>query len=91
VRIHVRVRTGSRDDFVGGRYGSEEPPTLIVRVRALPHDGHANASCRRLLARAFGVSRDAVSIIAGAKSRTKIVEVRGADPGRFHTLLGLSD
>ena len=90
MRIHIRVQTRAREDVVGGRYGNDEPPILIVRVRAAPHEGRANAACVRALAEALGVPRQAVRIAAGERSKSKIVEVRGADPARIDTLLGMS-
>ena len=87
MRIQVRVHPRAREDHVGGRHGDGEPPTLIVRVRAAPHAGEANAACQRVLAEAFGVPRQAVQIIAGAKSRSKTFEVDGADTARFQALL----
>jgi uncharacterized protein len=91
VRIQVRVHPRARQDHVGGRHGEGEPPTLIVRVRAAPHDGEANAACQKVLADAFGVPRQAVTIVTGAKSRSKTIEVDGADATRFQDLLGPSD
>lgn len=87
MRINVRVKTRAQSDFVGGRYGSADPPTLVVHVRAAPSAGKANAACEAALAQAFGVARDAVTIVAGARGRSKIVEVRGADPARLNSLL----
>lgn len=91
MRINVRVQTRARADFVGGRYGDSDPPSLIVRVRAVPYEGLANAACLEVLAEAFGVPRRAVRIIAGASARSKIVEIDGADPTRFDELLETSE
>ena len=41
------------------------------------------------VAAAFGVRRRAVTLIAGASSRTKIVDVAGADPAVLDRLLSL--
>jgi uncharacterized protein len=90
MRIHVRVQTRARQDLVGGRHGSDDPPVLTIRVRAAPHAGEANAACQELLADAFGVPRRAVTIVAGARARSKVVEVRGGDPARLQALLGAS-
>jgi hypothetical protein len=74
---------------VGGRYGTDEPPVLIVRVAAPPTGGRANQALVAVLAAAFQVRRDAVTVVAGAASRTKVVEVSGADPARRDRLLAL--
>jgi uncharacterized protein len=88
MRINIRVHTRAHKDAVGGRYGSEDPPTLVVRVRAAPVDGLANAACVKALAMAFEVPRNRVKIVAGASARSKVVDVEGADPQRLKDLLG---
>jgi uncharacterized protein YggU (UPF0235/DUF167 family) len=76
VRITVRVRPGSSRPAVGG----EHDGALIVRVSARAVDGQATAAALDAVAAAFGVRRPAVTLISGASSRTKVVEVAGADP-----------
>jgi len=87
MRITIRVHTRAQRDFVGGRYGSGDPPTLVVHVRAAPHAGQANTACINALAGAFGVPKHAVKIVAGGRARSKIVEVQGADAARLEALL----
>jgi len=69
--VHVRPRS-SRSAILGVREGS-----LDVALTAPPADGAANAELVRLLARALEVRRGDVSIVAGASSRSKLVEVNG--------------
>ncbi len=47
-------------------------------ITAPPADGEANAALCVFLARHFGVSRSAVRVVRGEKSRDKIVALRGA-------------
>ena len=49
--------------------------------------GEATAATLSALAAAFGVSRSEVTLIAGARSRAKIIEVAGADPAVLNRLL----
>jgi len=56
---------------------------LKVAVTAPPVDGEANAAVIDLVARALGVSRGAVEVIAGASSRRKTLRVVGADRARL--------
>jgi uncharacterized protein YggU (UPF0235/DUF167 family) len=49
--------------------------------------GEATAATLAALAAAFGVSRSEVTLIAGARSRAKIIEVAGADPEVLKRLL----
>jgi uncharacterized protein len=83
VRITVRVRPGSAHPGVGG----EHDGALVVRVSARAVDGQATAAALAALARAFGVRRAAVTLVAGAASRTKIVDVEGADADELRELL----
>ena len=50
---------------------------LRVRVNAPPVDGAANEAVIEVLAKALGVAKRAVTIVSGATSRTKVVEVSG--------------
>jgi uncharacterized protein len=50
---------------------------LKVAVTAPPVDGEANAAVIDAIARALGVARGAVEVIAGASSRRKTVRVAG--------------
>jgi uncharacterized protein len=83
VRITVRVRPGSARPGVGG----ERDGALVVRVSERAVDGQATAAALTAVASAFGVRRNAVTLIAGATSRTKIVDVAGAEPGDLDRLL----
>jgi uncharacterized protein (TIGR00251 family) len=50
---------------------------LKVAVTSPPVDGEANAAVIELLAKALGVARGAVRVIAGTSSRRKTVQVEG--------------
>jgi len=79
----VWVRPGSARPGVGGERGG----ALIVRVSARAVDGQATQAALAAVATAFGVHRRAVSLVAGATSRTKIVDVDGASPAMLSRLL----
>ena len=83
VRITVWVRPGSARPGVGG----QRDGALVVRVSARAVEGQATEAALTAVAAAFGVRRRAVTLVAGASSRTKIVEVEGADPGMLDRLL----
>jgi uncharacterized protein len=76
VRLKVWVRPGSARPGVGG----EHDGALVVRVRPRAVDGQATAAALAAIAEAFGVRRQAVTLVAGAASRMKTVDVAGADP-----------
>jgi uncharacterized protein len=83
MRITVWVRPGSRSPGVGG----EHDGALVVRVSARAVDGQATAAALAAVAAAFGVRRQAVTLVAGTASRRKTVDVPGADPAVLNRLL----
>lgn len=85
--MSVRVHPGARRSEVGGRYGTDDPPVLIVRVAAPAVDGRANSALLEALAAAFGIRRRALTLVSGTTSRNKVVDVEGGDPARLDYLL----
>ncbi len=83
MRITVRVRPGSTRTGVGGAHDG----ALVVRVHERAVDGRATAAALTALAAAFGVRPQAVTLVSGAASRTKIVDVLGGDPAVLDRLL----
>jgi hypothetical protein len=60
---------------VGGRHGDGE--VLVVAVTARAVDGKATEAALRAVAEAFGVRRADVTLVTGAASRDKLVEIDG--------------
>jgi uncharacterized protein len=83
MRITVWVRPGSARPGVGGERGG----ALVVGVSKRAVDGQATEAALAAVAAAFGVPRRAVTLVAGATSRTKILDVEGADPATLQRLL----
>ncbi|MFH1171272.1 MAG: DUF167 domain-containing protein [bacterium] len=52
--------------------------TFRVAVHEPAHEGRANQAVLRALAKQFGVPQRCVLLIAGTKSRRKVVEIRPA-------------
>ncbi len=79
VRVRVRARPGARRTAVLGRW--EGPtgvdPAVLVSVSARAVDGRANAAVCAVIAEALGVRTRDVTLIAGHRSRDKVVEVVG--------------
>jgi uncharacterized protein YggU (UPF0235/DUF167 family) len=82
VRVTVWVRPGSARTGVGG----EHDGALVVRVGPRALEGKATAAALAAIAEAFGVHRHDVTLVAGAASRMKIVDVVGADPAALDRL-----
>ena len=72
--VHVRPRS-SRSAILGVR-----EKALAVALTAPPADGAANSELLNLLAKALDVRKGSVSIVAGASSREKLIQVNGIDP-----------
>ncbi len=79
----IWVRPGAGRTAVGG----EHDGALVVRVTARAVEGQANEAALAALARAFGVRRRSVTLVTGAASRTKIVDVDGGKQAVLDRLL----
>jgi uncharacterized protein len=75
-RIAVRLVPRSSRDELAGLQGE----AVKLRISAPPVDGRANAAALRLLAGVLRVRTADLRIVAGERSRTKIVGVRGLNP-----------
>jgi uncharacterized protein (TIGR00251 family) len=73
VRVSVHVQPRATRSEIVGVHGT----ALKVRLQAPPIDGAANEALVTLLAERLGVARRSVRVIAGATSRSKMVEVDG--------------
>jgi len=71
VRIVPRA---SRSEIVGEHDGA-----LRIRIAAPPVAGAANRELVRTLAKIFKLPQNAVEIVSGANSKSKVVRVRGVD------------
>jgi uncharacterized protein (TIGR00251 family) len=73
VRVDVEVKVrASRTKLLGMK-----AERLVVALAAPPVDGAANEALRRALAEHFGLPLKSVNIVAGEKSRRKVVELSG--------------
>lgn len=72
-RLRLRVAPGTAKTAVVGRHGEG----WKLRVAAPPERGKANDAVVSFLADTLSVPRASVSIVSGASSRDKIVELAG--------------
>lgn len=88
MRIAIRVKPGASRTRVGGRHGD----ALVVAVQARAVDGAATKAALEAVADAFGVRARHVTLVSGATSRDKVVEVEALAPevlaDRLTELLG---
>jgi uncharacterized protein (TIGR00251 family) len=78
IRLAVRLQPRASRNQVSGVHGDR----LKLQLTAPPVDGAANAACQAFLAECFEVSKGAVRLVGGEKSRDKLWEIAG-DPERL--------
>ena len=86
VVITVRVIPRAGKSGVAGTRGD----ALLVRLHAAPVEGAANEELIEVIAERLGVSKRAVEIVSGGRSRNKRVHVSGVDVESASRMLGLS-
>ena len=74
IKIRVRVKPGSK---VEGIRSWEEDGLLVVSVRAHAREGKANKSLIELLSSYLRIPKRNISIVTGATSREKVIEISG--------------
>ena len=74
MRVAIRVRPGASRTRVGGLHGDR----IVVAVTARAVDGAAREAALAAVADALGVRRRHVTLVSGATSRDKVVEVDDA-------------
>jgi len=84
VRLLVEVKLRASKSRVLGVKGER----LSVALAAAPVDGAANQELIETLAEHFGVARRQLRIVAGAKSRRKLVEIDGLAAADVRARLG---
>ena len=76
--LPIRLTPGASSDRIDGwDVDADGRPVLKVRVRARPVEGEANAALLKLMAKALGVPKSAVTLERGGQSRTKMLAVAG--------------
>jgi len=83
VQVTVRAQPKASRDAIVGPHGD----ALKIAVTAPPQAGKANQAIVRLLAKALGVRRSTVRIVAGHASRDKVVAVDGLTPAQVQDRL----
>jgi uncharacterized protein len=81
VALRVTPR-GGRDDIDGLETLANGRTVIKIRVRAIAEGGEANRAVIELLAKALGVPKGKVRVLAGTTSRLKQIAVDG-DPAKL--------
>lgn len=72
-RLPIKVVPGSSREGVAGWLGG----ALKIRVSAPAERGRANAAVEEILAKALGLPKQHVRIVAGTSAARKVVEIAG--------------
>ncbi len=75
VEITVRATPRAASNGVQGVLGG----ALKIRLQAPPVEGKANEALARFLAERLGIPARRISVVAGAASRNKRVQIAGVD------------
>jgi uncharacterized protein len=70
------------------RIGPEHDGRIKIAVTAPPVDGEANAAVIELVAKALGIARSSVAIVAGATGKRKTLEIEGVTLAQVRALVG---
>jgi uncharacterized protein len=81
--LKIRLIPNARKtEFAGYRDGE-----LLLRLNAPPVDGKANKAAIAFVSEYFGVTRSAVVLLRGERSRHKIFQIVGLNVGDFERVL----
>jgi hypothetical protein len=72
-RIAVKAHPRAKRTAITGRFGD----AYKLDLAAPPADGKANEECIRYFSELAGVPRRSVTIVQGANTRMKVVEIEG--------------
>jgi hypothetical protein len=77
VTLAVRAQPGAKKTAIAGVYGEGPAAQLKIAVQAPPIEGRANEALIAFLAETFALPKNAVELMAGESSRSKVFLLRG--------------
>jgi hypothetical protein len=77
VTLAVRAQPGAKKTAITGVYGEGAAAQLKIAVQAPPLEGRANQALIAFLAETFAVPKNAIEVISGELSRSKVFLLRG--------------
>jgi uncharacterized protein (TIGR00251 family) len=87
VTLAVRAQPGAKKTAITGVYGEGAAAQLKIAVQAPPIEGRANSALIAFLAETFGLPKNAVELMSGELSRSKVFLLRGVTLGQAEKLL----
>ncbi|MGB9407500.1 MAG: DUF167 domain-containing protein [Terracidiphilus sp.] len=91
VTLAVRAQPGAKKTAITGLYGEGPAAQLKIAVHAPPLEGRANQALIAFLAETFAVPKNAVELIAGELSRSKVFLLRGVTLEKANAALSAHD
>ena len=88
VTLAVRAQPGAKRTAITGLYGEGPAAQLKIAVHAPPIEGRANLALIAFLAETFFFPKNAVELITGDLSRSKVFLLRGVTLPQAEALLG---
>jgi uncharacterized protein (TIGR00251 family) len=85
ITLKVRLQPRASRDGIEGMHGD----ALKVKVTAPPVEGKANKAVKKLLAKQLGIALSQVEIIAGERSREKLLRISGISRAEMEKALGI--
>jgi uncharacterized protein (TIGR00251 family) len=77
VTLAVRAQPGAKKTAITGVYGEGAAAQLKIAVHAPPLEGRANQALIAYLAELFSLPKNAVELVTGELSRSKVFLLRG--------------
>lgn len=77
--VRVRVQPRAKRNALAGQMEQE----WKLHLTAPPIDGRANRACIEFFARGLGIPQSRVRLVAGEKSRHKVLELEGVSEAEF--------
>ena len=87
VTLAVRAQPGAKKTAITGVYGEGASAQLKIAVQAPPLEGRANQALIAFLAETFAVPKNAIELISGELSRSKVFLLRGVTSAKVETAL----
>lgn len=87
VTLALRAQPGAKMTAITGVYGEGTAAQLKIAIHAPPLDGRANLALIAFLAETFSLPKNAVEILSGELSRSKVFLLRGVTMERAQTML----
>ena len=90
VSVNVRLTPKASRNRIGPVVAGDGGAVLKVRVTAVPERGKANRALIRLLAKAWGLPKTALSVKRGHKDRQKTIHIEGGTEDLLEKLKDMS-